>query len=177
MRCCWTRAPLIDTYRPVMQRISRLCGETTFLIVRQGDWTMCMHREEGPYPIRVFTTEVGSVRPLGVGAGGLALVAAQSDVFIADYLARQAAALVRFGRDPTSLLQMVEQVRQVGYSETMNELTEGVDGVGAGIRIADGTFAAMSIGAIQSRMTDERRARLGAQLCEGLAEAVAGFKS
>lgn len=101
----------------------------------------------------------------------MALLATQSDDFIAAYLERQEAALVRFGRDPASVLQAVERVRSQGYSETMNELTEGVFGVGASIPIADGTFAAVSIGAIQSRMTDERRARLGVQLCEGLAEA------
>jgi len=162
------RAPLIDRFRPVMQRIARLSGDTTFLIVRQGDWTTCVHREEGPFPVRVFTTEVGSVRPLGIGAAGVVLLAMLEDEAIDAYLRRNAAVLRKYGRDAAQLRQAVARVRELGYSETVNELTEGVSGIGAGIPIAQGTFAAISIGAIASRMDSERRAQLGVQLRDAL---------
>lgn len=162
------RAPLIGSYRPVMQRIARLSGDTVFLLVRQGDWTMCMHREEGPYPVRVFSTEVGSVRPLGVGAAGIALLAAQSDDAISGYLKRNTAVLHKYGHAAAQLRQTVAQVRKLGYSETINELTEGICGVGASIPIAQGTFAAVSIGTIASRMGVERRAKLGEILRDAL---------
>lgn len=165
------RAPLIDALRPVMQKISRLSGDTSFLIVRQGDWSVCLHREEGPYPVRVFTTEVGSVRPLGVGTGGLALLAAQDDATIAAHLQRNEAALRKFGHERSSLLRAVARTRSKGYAETVSELTEGVCGLGAVIPSSKGVFAAVSIGAIQSRLGPERRAELGKLLREALADA------
>lgn len=165
------RAPLIDAYRPVMQKIARLSGDTTFLLVRQGDWSVCLHREEGPFPVRVFTTEVGSVRPLGVGAAGLALLAAQPDEVVDAHIERHAAALNKYGRDGTRLRQAVARTRRLGYSEIVSELTEGVCGIGAIIPNAKGVFAAVSIGAIQSRLGPARRAELGPQLRDALVDA------
>lgn len=163
------RAPLIDAYRPVMQRMARLSGDTVFLLVRQGDWSVCLHREEGPFPVRVFSTEVGSVRPLGVGAAGLALLATLDDASLADYLERHAATLKKYGHDRERLMTAVSRTRRLGYSETMNEFTEGVFGIGAVIPSPKGVFAAVSIGAIRSRLGPARRAELGPQLRDALA--------
>jgi DNA-binding IclR family transcriptional regulator len=38
-----------------------------------------MHRHEGSFPIRTLVLDVGNRRPLGVGAGGLAILAAIGD--------------------------------------------------------------------------------------------------
>ena len=47
-------APVVDRFRPVMQRVARQSGDTVFLIVRSGDHALCLHREEGPYPVKAF---------------------------------------------------------------------------------------------------------------------------
>jgi len=52
-----------------------MSGDTVFLVIRQGDYCLCLHREEGHFPVKVFTTDVGGRRLLGLGAGGLALIA------------------------------------------------------------------------------------------------------
>lgn len=163
------RSPLIDACRPVMQRISRLSGDTTFLIVRQGDHSVCMHREEGPYPVRVFTTEVGSALPMGIGAGGLALLSTLPDEEVQAYLTRHAAAFRRAGLMPAQILRAVARTRSQGFAETRGEITEGVCGVGAVIPSRNGPFAAVSIGAIESRLGASRRQELGRQLREALA--------
>lgn len=163
------RSPLIDTCKPVMRRISRLSGDTTFLIVRQGDHSVCMHREEGPYPVRVFTTVVGSALPMGLGAGGLALLATLDDEEVHAYMERHAAAFRRAGLLPAQVLRAVARTRTQGFSEVRGEITEGICGVGAVIPSRNGPFAAVSIGAIESRLSPARRQELGRQLCAALA--------
>lgn len=167
------RAPLVDAVRPVMQRISRATGDTTFLLVRQGDYSVCLHREEGPYPVRVFTTEVGSVRPLGIGAAGVALLSMLGDEAINAHLQRNAAAFKRANVDPPNVLRAVARTRRQGFSETVGEITDGVCGVGAVIPMVHGNFAAVSVGAIESRLGPARRAEVGRMLLTRLAEGAA----
>ena len=40
---------------------------------------VCIDRKTGDYPIKVFTVEIGIRRPLGVGAGSIAVLAAMPD--------------------------------------------------------------------------------------------------
>ena len=41
------RVPLVDSCRPLMQKLARMSGDTVFLVIRQGDYCLCLHREEG----------------------------------------------------------------------------------------------------------------------------------
>jgi len=49
-------------------------GDTVYLVVRSGMEAVCLERIEGPSPVRVLTLDSGSRRPLGLGAGGLAIL-------------------------------------------------------------------------------------------------------
>ena len=162
-------SPLIEACKPVMRRLSRSTGDTVFLIVRQGDLAVCMHREEGPYPVRVFTTEVGSALPMGIGAGGLALLATLDDEALRAHLVRHAAAFSRAGLQQAQLVRAVNRTRAQGFSDTRGEITEGVCGVGAVLPSRHGSFAAISIGAIESRLPPSRRQALGRELQQTLA--------
>src|SRR5690606_24878181 len=52
------RVPLVDSCRALMQKLARMSGDTVFLVIRQGDFSVCLHREEGHFPVKVFTTDV-----------------------------------------------------------------------------------------------------------------------
>src|SRR5690606_6694771 len=51
-------------------------GDTVYLIVRVGDDGRCIVCNESASPVRIVTVTVGAQRPLGVGGGGLAILAA-----------------------------------------------------------------------------------------------------
>ena len=55
-------------------RIAERTGDTVFLNVRSGPDVLCIDRKEGTFPIKTLIIEVGNRRPLGVGAGGIALL-------------------------------------------------------------------------------------------------------
>ncbi len=56
-------------------RLAESTGDTSFLSVRSGHEAVCVDRKTGDFPIKILTLEVGHRRPLGVGAGSLALLA------------------------------------------------------------------------------------------------------
>jgi DNA-binding IclR family transcriptional regulator len=157
-------APLISRLQPVMNRLARLTGDTLFLVVRQGDFSLCLHREEGHFPVKVFTTDVGERRLLGLGAGGLALMAELPDAEIAAVFDRNA---LEYGKAHFTLplmMKAVTRTRAKGYAEIVDTVTAGVSGVGRTFRPSPGMLAAVSIGAIGARLLAERRRELALML-------------
>ena len=62
--------------RPTLMRIADDVGDTVFLMVRRGDEATCADRISGHYPIKTFVVDVGTRRPLGIGAGSMAILSA-----------------------------------------------------------------------------------------------------
>lgn len=157
---------LCDICRPALQRIADKTGDTVFLSVRSGYDSVCVDRKEGAFPIRALTLEVGARRPLGVGAGGLALMLLLSDEDV-DEIARANA--TRFsGYNKLTLPAMLKALRrsqQLGYALNDTHITVGATTLGLPIVNRFGhPFAAISVAAISSRMEPRRQAELVAVL-------------
>jgi DNA-binding IclR family transcriptional regulator len=151
------RVPLVDSCRPLMQKLARMSGDTVFLVIRQGDYCVCLHREEGHFPVKVFTTEIGGRRLLGVGAGGLALMAALSDSEIGRILERHAAEYEKAGFTRERMIKAVKRTRAAGYADIEDTITVGVSGVGRIFAASAATLAAISFGAITPRLPPARK--------------------
>lgn len=162
------RAPLVATYQPVLQRLARISEDTVFLLARQGDYTVCLAREDGAFPVKIFSTRVGDIRPLGIGVGGLALLAAAPDAEIARIRLQHSPDFDAAGLSLTQIGKAIARTRRNGYAELIDTVTQGVAGVGAVIPDAAASFAAISIAAIKPRMSTSRRAELGGLLLETL---------
>ena len=151
------RVPLVDSCRALMQKLARMSGDTVFLVIRQGDYCVCLHREEGHFPVKVFTTDVGGRRLLGIGAGGLALMAMLPDDEIERILDRHAQEYERAGFTPSSMAQAVRKTRLTGYADITDTITVGVSGVGRTFAASSTTLAAISFGAITPRLPADRK--------------------
>ena len=66
---------ICNHFRATLETIANNTEDTTFLQIRSGYDTLCIDRVEGKFPIRALIFDVGSRRPLGIGSGGLALIA------------------------------------------------------------------------------------------------------
>lgn len=164
-----SRAPLVAKYEPLLQRLARISEDTVYLLARQGDYTVCLRREDGAFPVKIFSTRVGDLRPLGVGVGGMALLAAAGDEDVARIRAQHAQAFEAAGLSAERCDRVIARTRRTGYSEMVDTITQGVGGVGAVIPDPAGMpFAAISIAAIKPRMTPARRAELGELLMKSL---------
>jgi len=163
-----SRMPLLELFRPVMQKLARISGDTVFLVIRQGDEALCLHRETGSFPVKVFTIDVGERRLIGVGAGGLAMLAGMDDEEIRQMYVRNLTAYTQAGITEGQFWKAIKVTRKEGYSETINAITHGVVGIGAAIPVGSGMQAALSFGAIASRMDIERRKELSKILLEAV---------
>jgi DNA-binding IclR family transcriptional regulator len=161
-------APVVERFRPVMQKIARQTGDTVFLMVRSGDHALCLHREEGSYPIKAFVIEPGTRRLLGLSSVGVGILARMGDAEVAALHARQAAAYTRLGLTLERLRALVRETRHAGFSEMTDLRTEETSGVGCAFRLSSNSHAGLSIAAINSRMPPQRRKELGRQLRDEL---------
>jgi len=152
-----SRVPILERCRPMMIRLARRTEDTVYLVVRNGDFAHCIHYEEGAYPIKALVLQVGGLRLLGVGSAGSALLATLSDEELESFHARHLAELPAGLRSLAHLRRQIAQTHRRGYVCTDNLVAEGVGGVGVYFEVTPGTYAAISVGAIRSRMRESRR--------------------
>lgn len=161
---------VVERFRPVMQRIARQTGDTVYLIVRSGDHSLCLHRELGPYPVKVLVIEPGSRRLLGVSSVGMSILSSLPTAEVQAHFLRHEAEYARLRITADKLMRAVRETSRLGYSESHDFRHEETNGVGCGFRLSRNSYAGISIAAIQSRMQPERRKELGLQLAQVAAE-------
>jgi DNA-binding IclR family transcriptional regulator len=163
-----TAAPrfnLREICHPSMNRIAEATGDTVFLTQRSGLDSVCVDRQEGTFPIKTFTLEIGMRRPLGVGTGSLAILSALTDEEVRHVVNSNAPRLPEYGLTPTSLLAQVKRAQKLGYAVREMPSLAGVRSIGQALHNQSGiAFAALSVSAISSRMSEKRVAELAAML-------------
>jgi DNA-binding IclR family transcriptional regulator len=149
-------------------RLEERSEDTVYLSIRSGDDAICTARQEGRYPIKTLTLAVGDRRPLGIGAGSLALLAALPDAEVERVITANAGRLRPYAAfSPTRLRELVERTRAEGCATNPGMVLPGMMAVGVPVCTGGGRVAgALSIAAIEGRMQPERRAQLVAWLKE-----------
>ncbi|WP_322867480.1 IclR family transcriptional regulator [Aquicoccus sp. G2-2] len=153
------RFHIIELARHSLDRLAAETGDTVFLSVRDGDMAHCLDRRTGSYPIRTLTLSVGDRRPLGVGAGSLALLAFEDDAEISSVLNANKAERTDFDRfGDTDLHEMIAAARKHGHTYNDGRIVTAMNAVGVPVMDMQGRVAAsLSIAAIQERMDPVRR--------------------
>jgi len=154
--------------RPALERLTQATEDTAYFVMRSGFDAVCIDRVDGTFPIRTITLEIGSRRPLGVGAGGLAILAACDDDERERILHATAGRLPEFhGLDLQQQREAIDGTRKAGYALVRNRVTLGVTAMGVPFRDSMGRpIGAISVGAIDSRMREQRRREIAALLKE-----------
>jgi DNA-binding IclR family transcriptional regulator len=151
------RSTLPEICRPTLRRLAELTHDTVYLVVRSGFDVVCLDRAEGSYPIRAVTLDVGGRRPLGLGAGGVALLATFPDEEVRQVIDHHCALPNYDGVTPEMLWRAVADARREGCGMNQETMSPGIRGIGAAIPTeGDRAFAAISIACIAERMTKQR---------------------
>ena len=138
--------------------------DTVYLSERSGLEAVCTARQTGDYPIKALPLDVGIRRPLGVGAGGLAILGALP--------ADEAESVVHIngpryqafgGLTADRMLDAVAQTRARGWSFLDSVATPGSAALGVAIPGAP-AVAAISVAAISGRMPAARLDDLAAAI-------------
>ena len=155
---------LVRKLAPSMRRIAATTGSSVFLVRRFESDALCLHREFGTYPIQVHTIAIGGRQPLGIGAAGLALLAAFSEEEVDRILARSAPQLFNYGGMTVRTIRLLlENTRQRGFAVAANYSVQGV--LGVGIAVLDRykrPIAGVSVGTTIERMSASQQRKVAA---------------
>lgn len=111
------RYDLVAMARGALHRLSAATGDTAMLCLRSGLDLVCVDVESGSFPIRTLPMDLGSRRPIGAGASGIAVLAALPDFEQARVLERNRARLSEVpGQDPARLRAAVAACHAAGYA-------------------------------------------------------------
>jgi DNA-binding IclR family transcriptional regulator len=157
------RYGLLQISRESLNFLSAKTQDTSFLSIQRDNHAVCLHREEGTYPIRTHALQAGYRHPLGVGAGSLAILAVMHDDDIEAILAANETELLAEFPDlsPPQIRADIATARENGFALNPGRILDNSWGIGLAIRYPDGRPAgALSIAAIDSRMQPIRQAEL-----------------
>ena len=146
-------------FKPALNRLAKETQDTVLLMVRQGHEMLCIDRVEGDYPIRTYTFNVGDKRPMGLGAGSLAVLSVLPDKMADKSIKLNERAINEMsGLNPEELRALVKKSRKLGYGISQGLVNHGVTGVALPVLTKDAEpYAAISVSAVHERLKLNRR--------------------
>lgn len=158
------RLQLAAHCEPVLAEIADETHDTVYLSERRGLEAVCSARALGDYPIKALTLDVGIRRPLGVGAGGLAILCALPPDEADEIIDANAARYAKLSSlEPAAVKAAVAEGRARGWAFLDSPVFAGTAAVGVALP-GEHPVAALSVAAISSRLDADRRAEVGAAL-------------
>lgn len=159
-----SRGNLREIARPLLKRLADETGETATLEVPVEDTMLILDEIRGDHRVAAGGT-VGTRWAIHATSTGKAVIAF-GDEGLARLPERLVPLTARTITEHARLEAQLDDVRRRGFAETVDELEDGFAGVGTVVRGGSGEIlAAMSICGPTQRLTETRRARLGATLC------------
>jgi DNA-binding IclR family transcriptional regulator len=158
------RFSLAERCEAALAELAEHTQDTVYLSERRGLEAVCSARALGDYPIKALTLDVGIRRPLGVGAGGLAILCALPPAETERIIEANAA---RYGKlstlDPARVRAAVHGGRERGFAFLDGPVVAGVAAVGVAFP-ADDPIAAISVAALSTRLDGSRRVKVASEL-------------
>ncbi|MFN5277861.1 IclR family transcriptional regulator [Bradyrhizobium sp.] len=140
---------IAELAQPSLLRLSERSADTALLSVRSGVEALYLARSVGSHPLQPNYLQIGSRRPLGVGAGALALLVWLPDAEIEAVIEVIVPRLAKSPRiTPKFLRERIAVARKVGHTVLLDAAFPGMGGVGVPVRDDAGeVVAALSSGA------------------------------
>jgi DNA-binding IclR family transcriptional regulator len=157
------RFDLLDCAMDSLLALSAESEDSSFLSIRRGSYAVCLHREEGAYPIRTQALQAGYRHPLGVGAGAMAILAALPATEQADTRADIAKTLEATypSYTPEVIDRSIADTQRLGWSLNPGLHLINSWAVGVAVYSPNGAvLGALSIAALDVRMGPERQREL-----------------
>jgi DNA-binding IclR family transcriptional regulator len=158
------RFHLAERCEGTLAALAERTQDTVYLSERRGLEAVCTARALGDFPIKALTLDVGIRRPLGVGAGGLAILcalpAAEADEIIESHAHRYPKLSTL---NAERVRAAVVEGRERGFAYLEAAVYPGTAAVGVAIP-AGVPMAAISVAAIASRLDTTRRPQIAAEL-------------
>lgn len=140
---------LVDT-------VAQRTRHTAYLLARSGTDAVCVHKAESRGALRVVPVDVGQRRPLGVGAGALALLASFEPADIARIARSLVPSLYRYTQLTADLvIQDALCAKERGFAVSRGRVFSEVVGIGFVLPPINAARLAISIAAPASVMNPD----------------------
>ena len=140
-----------------LHRLADFTQDTVYLSERSGLEAVCANRALGDFPIKSLALDVGIRRPLGVGAGGLAILCLLPPAEARAVVEANAHRYEKFASFTADFLYgAIAEGRERGYSFLDGAVTPGTASMGVAFP-PNNPVAAISVAAISGRLPAERR--------------------
>ena len=152
---------------PALRALALETGDWVFFTVRHGLEAICISRESGDIPYPQASLRVGDRHPIGLGSGGLAILAAMPNDEAEMVLNINAPAIAQRYPQMThdKVRQLMSQAREQGYAFVPGLLAPGYWGIGVPVLRPDGQpVAAVVLIATSARLSGARQAIIAARL-------------
>jgi DNA-binding IclR family transcriptional regulator len=147
-----------------LHRLADFTQDTVYLSERSGLEAVCANRALGDYPIKSLSLDIGIRRPLGVGAGGLAILCALPASEAQAIVEANAHRYEKFASFTADFLDgAIAEGRARGYCFLDGAVTPGTASMGVAFPPGN-PVAAISVAAISSRLLPERRDVIAEQM-------------
>ena len=155
--------PRVDLRRicgPSLARLAEATGDTAYLTVRSGEDALTLDRQEGSFPIKALPLDIGNRRPLGVGSGALAVLAALPPEEGNALVQANAARYGRYRLTSERVAQELETARERGHAVSTGRFVARYRGVAVPFGGVGAPAASLAIVAISERLKPERIERI-----------------
>ena len=152
-----------DRFKDAVAQLATATGDTVLLMARHGDHVVCLDRQSGDYPVKALTTEIGQKRLMGIGSGGLSILAQLPDEDIGAFLDKHQDELASYAIDSNRLWLEINTCRQEGYASVGDRITPGTGSVGVYIQGPDFSVA-LCVVSLTDRIGGERTAWLVSEI-------------
>lgn len=154
---------LVPQYRPLLERLASVTGETANLAIASDDAVLLLDQVDGQYLLGTRNW-VGSTVPFHCSGLGKALLAFGAAEIPPGRLEKRTARTIATRAE---LVTELEQVRRRGFAVIRDELEEGLTAIAVPLLDSDGrTIAAVSITGPSTRITAARTPALGLLLVD-----------
>jgi len=139
--------------QPSLDRIARKTGHVAFLTIRSGRDAISIARSKGR-PLEFSYLQVGTHRPLGIGAGSLAILMSLEDREVEKIVTANARRFKSYAPiNIQMLLEWVQISRQQGFASHDERLLKGVSGAAVQVTDSSGTIlGAISVSALVPKL-------------------------
>lgn len=139
--------------KPYLKKMVEYVGENAYLFIERNDRAYCVEKQTGNNIIQVVTTHIGDSLPLNVGGGPSAIFTSMDSI-------RQKEVLAGYRlteEENENIYEKLEFFKRNKYVISINETYNGTVAIGAPVYNHEGvTVGALSIGGIESRITEEK---------------------
>jgi DNA-binding IclR family transcriptional regulator len=140
-----------------LETLARSTGDMAFLLRRSGFESVCLSRIAGNFAIQTMTQGEGDRHPLGMGAGGLAILAALPDAEVDIVLKAVSPQMRRYRLSEKTMRQRVLQTRTSDFAIDEGSSATDVTAIGRAVRDKSGAVVgAVFVASIRSRMVESR---------------------